>query len=748
MKWLFHVLFWVALFLPGSGWAQNDSIRGVVLTPDGTDRFEPVMGAHVMWLGTTEGAVTLIDGTFSLKKHPDVDRLLIQFVGLNSDTVTVDNQDFIKIVLSQGIDLLAVEIEQRLQSMRRSFSSVQNEVTIGENELLKAACCNLSESFETNPSVDVSFTDAVTGTRQIQMLGLAGPYTQITRESMPDVRGLAAIYGLTYTPGPWIESIQLIKGTGTVTNGFESMAGQINVELRKPEKTDKLYVNAYGNEMGRLELNLNLAAPIKNSHWTTGLLLHGNQNRQKWDRNEDGFLDRPLGYSFIGINRWKYSGPGGLMMQFGVKGTYDDRQGGQMDFNPETDGLKTRNWGMKNSTQRLEGWAKMGRVFIDKPWKTYGLQLSGTYHDLESYFGLTTYDAIQRSFYANFIYQSIIGNTNHAFKTGTSFQSDTYNEKLNGASYDREEHVPGVFFEYTNTSIDKLTAVLGLRADHHNTYGAFVTPRAHFRYAFTEQTVLRLNAGRGQRTPMIVAENMGFLASSRAFVLNNDPASNNPYGLNAEVAWNIGINLNHTFTLGYRDGAVGVDFYRTWFVNQIVVDREASPQQVLFYNLDGASYSNSLQFQVDYELFKRLDVRLAYRWFDVQTTYGEDRLQKPQVSAHRVFINLAYSTRNYWKLDATVNWQGRQRLPSTRSNPDPYRLDDYSPDFVVMNAQVSKTWKEKFEVYLGVENAFNFRQADPILAAEDPFGSYFDASMVWGPIFGRNLYAGLRFRIR
>lgn len=723
------------------------TIKGEVYEIVEDNKKEFLVGANVYWLHGHSGSVTDQDGKFEIDPLEDHSELIISFIGFTNDTIIVKDNSYISVNLNASLDLDDVNIVHRRKSTFSSHSSAIKVDRIGEKELLKAACCNLSESFETSPSVDVSFTDAVTGTRQIEMLGLAGPYTQITRENMPDVRGLASIYGLTYTPGPWVESIQLNKGTGSVVNGFESIAGQINVELQKPEEAEKMYLNAYVNQAGRVEGNANLAFKINNK-WATAVLLHAKNNSIKQDRNKDDFMDMPIGSQFIGLNRWKFSGDNGFRFQAGIKATYVDQQGGQLEFNPSSDAGKTDYWGMKNKTQRFEAWTKLGKVFIDAPWKSFGFQVSGLYHDQSNYFGLKTYDANQQGIYANFIYQSIIGNTDHVIKLGASYQYDDYKEELNLTNYDRVESTPGVFGEYTYIMNEKFSAVAGLRADYHNLYGFFATPRLHIRYAPNPKTVLRASGGRGQRTANIVAENMGLLASARQWMITGDTDSNLPYGLEAEVAWNMGANISQDFQLFYRDGVISADYYYTTFENQIVVDRDYSAQEVRFYNLEGTSYSQSLQIQLDYELIKRLDLRLAYRWYDVKTTYSGELLAKPFVSSNRAFVNLAYQTRSYWSFDMTLNWQGQKRIPNTSNNPEPYILDEYSPNFFVMNVQISKNWKKKFEIYAGVENLFDLRQENPIIASEDPFGNYFDASMVWGPIFGRNIYGGMRFYLR
>lgn len=735
------------LIIPCLGGAQavSEEIRGKVVENNDDGKKEPLVGVNVYWAGTNLGTSSDEHGLFQLNSTGKTNRLVFSYVGFQNDTIVVTPGKELLVVLDASVELEGVEVVQRRKSTEISMLNSIKVEQVGEKELLKAACCNLSESFETSPSIDVSFTDAVTGTRQIQMLGLSGPYVQMTREGIPDMRGLASVYGLTFIPGTWIESIQLNKGTGSVSNGYEAIAGQINVELRKPEEAERLYLNLFANTESRLEANLNLAHRFKNDKWSTALLLHAKDNSRKFDENSDRFMDMPLGNTYTLLNRWQYFGDDGLEFQFGVKGTTMDNRGGEVDFQSEDAG-STRKWGMSMEVQRLEGWGKIGKVFRNAPGSSVGLQLGGTTHEQDSYFGLNVYDARQQSFYSNLAYERFIGHDHHKIRAGISWQYDKFREQLNDTTFRREESVPGLYVEYTFLPSDRFTLVAGLRTDDHSLYGAFVTPRLHVRYAPAEKTVFRLSAGRGQRTASIIAENSGVLASSRQLVIQGKN-NRDPYGFGPEIAWNLGLNLTQKFTLDYREGSISFDFYRADFSKQVVTDLDQSPQEAVFYELAGDSYSNSFQAQLDYEVLKRLDARLAYRWYDVKTTYGDELLKKPLLAGHRAFLNLGYEIRNHWKVDYTLNWQGRKRIPSTASNPEPYRLADYSPDFFLMNAQVSKTWNERFELYVGMENLTNYMQSNPVLASDQPFGPYFDSSLVWGPIFGRVTYFGLRFKL-
>ncbi|QPH41787.1 TonB-dependent receptor [Pedobacter endophyticus] len=727
--------------------ADMQTIRGVILEESKQAGPVPLVGATIYCIGTNHISTTDSEGAFSLQCALPT-QVAVSYVGYKPDTLNVNSTDDLKIILkpSSAANLNEVTVTGKNPTTYISSLSTLNTLNIGSMELTKAACCNLSESFETSPSVDVTYSDAVTGIKQIQLLGLSGNYTQITTENTPEIRGLAGSYGLTFIPGPWIEGIQVTKGTGSVVNGFESIAGQINVEELKPDKMDRLFVNAYANEAGRLETTTNLSQVI-NDNWSTALLLHANGVGTRNDNNDDGFLDIPKGRQLNVINRWQYANTKGVFAQFAIKALSDRRQAGQTDFDAATDKLTTNQYGVGIDVSQYGLSGKLGYIFPQQKYKSIGFIFSAHRYNNSSYYGLTSYNAKQNSVYANLIYQSIIGTTNHKFRTGLSFIDDRYNETYNIENFKRKEIVPGAFFEYTYAASDKFTAIGGLRFDYHNAYGLMTTPRLHLKYDFTPQTNLRFSVGSGFRTANIFAENSGLFASARQYSILN-PTSNYGYGLSPEKAWNYGFNFVRKFKLNNRSGAFSFDAYRTSFTNQVVVDVDASPQEINFYNLKGKSFSNSLQAEFNYELIKKLDVRLAYRWLDVRTNYHGTVLEKPLIAKHRAFVNLAYEASKQWKFDLTTQWLSKKRLPYTGSNPSDKQLGLYSPAFVQMSAQVTKQFGDKWDVYVGAENLTNFKQQNPIVSADQPFSPYFDGSMVWGPIYGRMVYVGMRFRIK
>jgi outer membrane receptor for ferrienterochelin and colicin/copper chaperone CopZ len=721
-------------------------IRGVVLEEDGKGNFRPLPGATIHWSGTNTGTVADSSGTFKINTIANADRLVVSYAGYSPDTLSAQPTEELKIILGSDQQLGEVTLTSRLRSTYLSSLSTIRTQVMTERELFKAACCNLSESFETNPSVDVSYNDAVTGSKQIQLLGLSGNYTQLTVENLPGPRGLATTLGLNSIPGPWVESIQLNKGVGSVANGYESIAGQINIELKKPEKAEQFYANGYLNDMGKSDLNLNLAHKL-GKKWSTALLLHDDFIYNKVDFNKDGFRDLPTGNLFTAMNRWKFEDGKGFIAQFGAKLLTDERTGGETAFDPGKDKFTTNHYGLGIRTRRFEVFSKTGYVFPGKKYKSIGLQLMAFSHDQDSYFGLNGYKALQKSIYANLIYQSIIGNSNHKFRTGLSWTGDRYDETIRAAVYKRSELVPGGFFEYTFTPSAKLGIVAGIRGDHNNLYGWFVTPRLHLRYEPVKGTTFRLSAGRGQRTANIFAENTSVLVSSRQISILSAMAGK-AYGLDPEIAWNKGISLDQQFRLFSHAASFSIDFFRNDFSNQVVVDLE-DIHAVKFYNLQGKSFSNSLQAELHLEPARKLELRLAYRYFDVQNNYSGQQLQKPFTSKNRAFANLAYELKG-WKFDYTVNLNGPKRIPSTAGNPVIYQKAPRSPSYWLMNAQISKTVFEKHpvDIYLGGENLTNYFQQDVILATDQPFSPWFDASLVWGPVSGRLVYLGFRYKIK
>ncbi len=730
------LVFFVSLLLFGFI-SRAQTVEGIVYEGVGADSIA-LPGVNIYWSGTTRGVTSDASGHFTIQKPREAMYLVFSFVGYTNDTLHVHNAGTkLRHVMRNLIELSEVEVAVRAKTAYISRINTVNTTQITSGELQKAACCNLSESFETSASVDVSYSDAVTGAKQIEMLGLAGSYTQILMENIPAMRGLANSFGLTYVPGSWMQSIQVSKGTSSVINGYESISGQINVEYKKPSDNERLFINLFQNHMGRSEGNFNAKIQI-NPHLSTMLLGHASINAMAHDLNHDGFIDEPTGNQLNFFNRWAFSAKN-FESQFGIKALRDSRSGGQMSFD-KTKARDTNNgYGVGIHTERAEAFLKTGFIAANRPATSLGIQQKYSYHRLNSFFGLKTYDARQKSYYLNALYQSFIKDTRHSFTTGLSFVYDAYHENLNDSIFQRREIVPGAFFQYTFSNGETFNFIAGLRADRHNEYGFFVTPRLHLRYNIDEQTTLRASVGKGFRSPNVIAENTSLLASSRRIVFVTKPRM--------EEAWNTGVNLSRHFEIRNRELSLSFDAYRTSFVNQMIIDRDSDINETKIYNLDGVSFSNSLQIEANYELLRGLDVTAAYRLNDVRMNFGSVVKAKPLINKHKGLVSLSYVTRlKRWQFDGTWQFNGQTRLPQSENQAEIKPQNQYSPTYSIFNAQITKNFK-KWSLYLGGENLSNFKQKNPVLSPDKPFSNEFDASLVWGPINGITVYTGLRYTL-
>lgn len=708
---------------------------------------ETLVGATVLWEGTDIGTATDANGDFWIEKQRDTANLLIQYVGYNPVIVQMFPHEDTAMIKIEGItELETVVVSEHRGDVFTSTLDTRNMEQITSCELKKAACCNLSESFETSGSVDVMRQDAVTSASEIQMLGLRGIYSQLLMEKRPAYTGLGSPLALEYIPGTWVSGIQVSKGASTVQNGPQSITGQINTELVKPWNDKRLFVNLFGSTIGRGEINVHANQKF-GEHFSSGLLLHGSSTQGEFDRNKDGFIDQPKKTSLIALWR-NYWVDDNFSTQFNVQVLDDERRSGQATAFDEVEDQPGSVYKIDQSNRRLDVFGKFGYIGFVKPETSIGFIYGGSLHDMKNSFGSTRYNGQQKNFYANLLYASFIGTTDHKVTLGASFQHDDYEEYLNDSDFSRVETMPGVFGEYTY-SVGKFGLIGGLRYDHHNRFGGFVTPRLNLKYNFNDNTILRMSGGRGMRTAQILSENMAVMASNRQFVVDQSQ-------LDIEDAWNIGLNFTKSMKLAGKSASLLVDLYRTDFVNQVVMDMESEHGKVLFYNLDGKSFSNSLLVLGTWAPFKGFDVKLAYKLNDVKVTYNppssttkSDPIQRPMMARHRGLLTLNYKTPNEkWMFNTNTQVVGKQRFAHSHGVPSELIKDftDEAPAYVTVNAQVSRNFKN-LEFYLGGENLTDFRQEAAIVDWQNPFGEYFDAMQVWGPLVGARAYAGIRWWI-
>ena len=719
----------------------NAQIKGLIQGADGSQK-KPLYGAKIKLLQAKTGAVSREDGTFELvlpKELPDT--LVISAFGYNPDTLIVSKKDrftALNILLYSDKLLPEILIEYRKNGHSISRLKTLHVEELTAIELRKAACCNLSESFETNASVDVNITDAVSGAKKIQMMGLDGVYTQIQMENIPYLRGLESAFGLSSLSGTWIESIQITKGTGNVVNGYESMAGLVNLELKKPDEMEKIYLNVYQNIFGRSEFNFNKGI-ILNPKWSTGFLGHVSSTYGNIDRNKDAFRDLPTGDNTAFMNRWAYKGKK-MEAQFGINFYRDRKVGGQTSFfRNEENQVDTINYGVLINSKHIDIYGKTG-FFGKRPMQSLGIVYNIKHQEIDGFFGLKNFSGLEKRGYINVIYDDIIGTSDHKIKVGTSFVAIDISQKADTLSQKRMELVPGIFAEYTYTG-RRLTGVFGSRYDYHSIFREQFSPRVHLKYLLSEMTDLRFTAGKGWRVPNFIIDNISLLASSKQWIA---PSETKP-----EISWNIGGSLVHEMKIFERKASISLDFYHTRFENQLIVDRDDAINAIVFSNLKNSSFSNSFQTEFSFSPIKNLDIRLAYKFLDVEAKYGNEMRQQVMIPRQRGFVNIAYITRNKrWEYDFTCSVFSPSRLPIQRDMTNDTLLisDMKSPIYAMINAQITHIYK-KFDFYLGGENLTNSTQKNPIIDAANPFGSKFDATNIYMPITGINIYVGIRYAI-
>lgn len=738
MKIMKYIVTGLLLFVAVTMQAQ---VTGTVKDSKG----ELIPGANVFWMNTPQGVTTTLEGAFSIQKPARSHMLVVSFIGFENDTVHVkDKHAVLDIVLHEGVVLSEVSVVSRKLGTLKIRGSVMNEDMISSAELSRAACCNLGESFVTNPSVDVSYSDAATGAKQIKLLGLSGTYVQMLTENIPNYRGAAAPYGLGYVPGPWMQSIQVSKGTSSVKNGYEAITGQINIDFKKPQlpEADWVSANLFASSTSRYEANADATLKLS-ERWSTSLLAHYENETKAHDSNDDGFVDIPRVEQYNVWNRWAYMGDH-YVFQAGFKALSESRNSGQVSHGKQMTGDLYK---IGIDTERYEVFTKNAYIFNKEKNMNLALMLSGTWHNQNAVYGRKLYDVDQTNAYASLMFETEF-NRQHSISTGVSFNYDAFDQHYRLVNKQEtpltkafvKESVPGAYVQYTLNLNDRLMFMAGIRGDYSSEYGFFVTPRAHIKYNPNEYVHFRLSAGKGYRTNHVLAENNYLLSSSRKMKIAEH--------LDQEEAWNYGASVSSYIPFFGKTLNVNVEYYYTDFLRQVVVDMDTNPHEVSFYNLDGRSYSHVFQAEASYPFFKGFTLTAAYRLTDAKTTYNGQLQERPLTSKYKGLLTASYQTAlGLWQFDATLQLNGGGRMPL------PYALSDGQQSwsarygsFEQLSAQVTRYFR-RWSIYVGGENLTNFKQKNPIIDAANPWGDNFDSTMIWGPMHGAKAYVGVRFNL-
>lgn len=736
MKTIFFVFL---IFCIGIMESHSQMLSGKVVERDNKGNHIPLTGANIFYSDKSHGTVSDAKGNFNIALPTGDQQIIVSFVGYRSDTLKAPFSSGLYIVELVSIaELKAFEVKDLKNNKTMDRMNPLWNQQLNQGELQRCACCNLSEGFETNASVDVNFTDAVTGAKQIQLLGLSGVYTQMLVENLPFMRGIGASFGLEYIPGTWMESIQISKGTSSVNNGFESLTGQINTEYKKPEESERLFLNYFTSDAGRHEFNFNASQKMKNNV-SSVLMAHYSFMNNEIDHNHDGFMDMPKMHQLNVANLWSYHGKKGEMFRWGVRILDDERNAGQtvdnMHIIHQVEGI----YKSSISNRRYEVFSKTGKVFQNKPGTSIGWQNTLSLHEMNANVGQKSYNARQYSWYSNLLYMGQFKNAKHSYTTGATFVTDNVTQSLNGINGDLNEMTAGVFYQYTFTVPEKFSLLAAIRADYSNIHKGFFTPRLHLKYSISEKTTLRLVTGLGYRTPFLIAENLAALSTSRELV--------NPFIPFQEKGLNSGISIVHYIDILGKKMTFSLDYYYTHFFKSAYFDFERDTNFVYGIYSHEKSFSNAAQFELNYEPVDRLNLNAAFRYTTVYYTPEAELIEKPLINHFKGFISVGYATKmKKWTFDATAQWIGPAHLPDRSAFPEKYQIADYSPDYWMLGGQITKNYRY-WGAYVGIENALDFTQKNPVISSENPYSNSFDAGIVWGPVMGRKFYAGVRLKI-
>lgn len=746
MKAITFVLLYITLII-NTGYSQgpNRFVYGQVFGLNAQGK-EPLEGAVIKVMNTQDRVLTDSKGKFSLNiKNFQDERIIVSFTGYETDTVNLNNKNYVEIILESNLTTEQIEVEDELNSIYISDGHSKTEV-VTQAELKKSACCDLSGCFGKNTSIDVAVTDILTNTKELKVLGLEGAYTQILVDNLPIMTGLITKFGVTSIPGTLIDKITISKGSNSVLQGYESISGILNVLLKDYHSSERLLANGFINS--GLEKQLNLNSTLKLNKWSTLFAFQTVQQGLRMDDNNDGFLDAPLTTRYMFFNKWNYglSEDDKVNITFAAKFLDEKRIGGQKNFNIDVEKGSNSVYGQTVDLQNGDIYGRMSYMFNNE--NQFKFFFSGSFLNQNSYIGTTLYNAKQRNLYINTLYEFPVYKESY-FRLGAGYKKQTIEENISinstvnktyGGDYLNDESIPGIFTE-TSLNLEKLnmSVIGGIRFDYHNKYNLITTPRFLLRFQLTPQTVIRASAGTGFRVANLFSEYPSFLASGKNITFDGE--------MKPEKMFNYGFDILQYFNFGYVSGNINIDFYRTDFRNKIIPEYGILPQTYTFSNNSEAG-SNVLQAEISSVIYRNVDFRFAYKLIDIFYYKNGNKYQMPFNSKHRILTGLSYSPASKsFVVNMTLQWFGNQSLPSTINDPVQFRINDESDSYTMLNFQFTKNFKY-LELYTGVENILNHKQSNPIIDYENPFSKFFDTSFVWGPVRGREFYAGFRFLLK
>ena len=693
--------------------AQEQIVKGIVL-------FEgiPLEGASVIVKDFNFGTITDASGAFSLSlsniKNP---KITISYLGYKSFNlkITKISNDLGNIELVSDDKLDEVVISGTLKPVSRLKSPVSVEV-YAESFFKANPTSSIFEALDIINGVRPQLNCNVCSTGDIHINGQEGSYTMILIDGLPTVSGLSSVYGLSGIPQSLIERIEIIKGPASTLYGSEAIGGVINLITKIPENASRFSFDSFTSNWG--DLNLDLGHQYRLSKKINGLLgVNYFKYSNPVDNNSDGFTDLTLQDRISVFNKLNI----GKRLSFASRFVYEDRWGGEMNWNPTFRGGNLV-YGESIYTSRVElfGTYKFNNEI--------SFQFSFNDHNQNSVYGTTLFKADQSIAFGQFIWNRTI--KKHDLVIGAAYRftfyddntTATFNEFL-GINKEEITQLPGVFIQDEIKFNELNSLLLGFRYDYNSIHGTIFTPRLNYKISNQDlSSILRISIGSGYRIAQIFTEDHAALTGARDVVFLND--------LDPETSWNI--NLNYVYKMYLKQGHIlnfDASIFRTDFSNKILPNYDTDPNLIIFDNLSGKSVTQGISLNFNSVFQNGLRISLGATYID---SYIDSKGLKtiPYLTEKFQGVwNIKYEfQKSNITLDFTGTITGPLKLPLL-GDLDP--RSQFSPTFNIINLQLTKGWNNSYELYGGVKNILNFTPADNSIArAFDPFDREvkFDAS--------------------
>lgn len=750
-----HLLLSTILFSAASALAQSE-ISGKV-TSDG----QPLLFANVYVESLQKGAITDEDGHYSFMVSEGKYEVSASFAGYSKVTKTVEVKKpkiTLNFELVPDSTLDEIVISGTMKPVLRKESPVSVEVYT-PTFLKKNPTPSVFDALQTVNGVRPQLNCNVCNTGDIHINGLEGPYTLVLIDGMPIVSGLSTVYGLSGIPNSLIDQVEIVKGPASSLYGSEAVGGLINVITKLPEHAPKLSVDIFGTTWGEVNMDLGFKQQLGSATALFGANYYNYSNPK--DENNDNFTDVTLQDRISVFNKWNFKRKENRMASLAGRFYYEDRWGGEMQWNPSYRG-GDEVYGESIYTARYELLGSYQLPVSEK----FLFSFSYTDHDQNSVYGDTQYMAKQRIGFGQLTWDKKLGN--HDLLFGAAGRYNFYDDNTPATANDtgnepEEVAIPSLFVQDEYKFNEAHTLLLGARYDYDSRHGSIFTPRLAYRWKFSDDDILRINAGTGFRVVNLFTEDHAALTGAREVVIEGDLDPEQSYNVNLNYLKKIYLNAGHILNFE----AFG---WYTYFTNAILPDYDTDPNKIIYSNLDGHAVSKGLGLNLDAHFTNRLKAMIGFTYQDVSSTENGQTTEQMLAEKYSGTWAVTYRIFKYdLAIDYTGNLYGPMRLPLLGDlDPRP----EYSPVWSIQNIQLTYDGLKNFEIYGGVKNLLDWTPAKSapflIARANDPFDKdvvfdeggnvvptpnnpyalTFDPNYVYAPNQGIRGFLGVRFTLK